>query len=548
MSQRNTYTRSSSTRGRTPQKATPKRTSAPRHNQRKGGSGNIGWVLLIIVIVVALVLGMPYIKDFLNNTVSSGDANAINFKDMTQEEAYAIVSQAANDTLDKISVTFTYNDKSWEFGEEELQATVDIQTILNKAYESDRNGFAIKQYQSGEDLASLEQLVSSSVIIDKEKLVIALGAVQSEIDNPVIEPTISFDPSNYNYFDPESNSRDMFVITEGQIGYEMDYDDALQKLNDALEVGWTANIPITVIEAHPTITAAELEGCTTLIFHSSSQISSTNKQNANRTHNIAKAIGYYKGLVLMPGEYISYNETLGERTIRNGWLEAPTINQEKELEDALGGGICQSATTIFNAAFRGGANILEHVPHSWPAYYQDFGYGMDAMVNWGTDDLIFRNDTEYPMFFNTYFWYDKYGVAGYIDVDVYTMPEKDENGNVLHLRPEPNIIERTAPEAPLYYEDTENKYADKTWTVDTTLNKLIYVKRSPRELVKVSVDKVWYKDCVETSLGVFDGGVEVKREYSHTYTYNSVQAIIYTKPIPVVTPTPEPTPDGGASG
>jgi vancomycin resistance protein YoaR len=251
----------------------------------------------------------------------------------------------------------------------------------------------------------------------------------------------------------------------------------------------------------------------------------------------------------MPGEIVSYNETLGERTIKNGWLEAPTINQEKELEDALGGGICQAATTIFNAAYMAGATIIDHGPHSWPAYYNDFGYGMDAMVNWSSnDDLIFKNETNYPMFFDTYFWYDKYGVAGYIDVDVYTMPQKDENGNILHIRPEYTILERTAPEAPTYIEDTENKYADKTWTIDTTLNKMIYVKVEPREFIKISVDRVWYMDCVETSPGVFEGGVEVKREYTHTYSYASVNSVIYTKPIPAATPTPEPTPSGGASG
>ncbi|MCK5128553.1 MAG: VanW family protein [Clostridiales bacterium] len=536
MAQRNTYTR---TRGRSQKSPPPSRNSSPQYGHRRGGGGNIGWVLLLIVVVAAGVMGVLYLKDLNPDGASAQNTTQ---SSMTQEEALTVVENAAKDVLSKVSVTFNYGEKSWNFGSDELQATIDTQTVLAEASQSDA---VLQNYQSQQDIQPLSLMLSKAITVDRQALVDALSEVQKEVDNPVVEPIINFDPSEYSYFNPDHNYRDMFTFTEGQIGYEMDYDNALQQLSDALAVGWTADIALSVIEAHPTITATELEESTTLIFHASGQISSKNKKNANRTHNIGKAIGFYKGLVLMPGEMISYNETLNERTIRSGWLEAPTINQEKELEDALGGGICQAATTIFNAAYMADANVTNHGPHSWPAYYRDFGYGMDAMVNWPTSDLIFKNDTDYPMYFNTYFWYDKYGVAGYIDVDVYSMPQKDDAGNILHIRPESNIVERKPPPAPNYIEDTENKYAAKTWKVDTTLNKLIYVKVEPREYIKVSVDKVWYKDCIETDPGVFDSGVEVKRAYSHTYEYGAVQSVIYTKPIPevVATPTPEPTPE-----
>ena len=114
-------------------------------------------------------------------------------------------------------------------------------------------------------------------------------------------------------------------------------------------------------------------------------------------------------MVIMPGEMVSYNEVLGERTVRNGWQEANTITAEKTLEKALGGGICQIATTLYNATFMANLKIIDRGPHSWPGYREDFGYGMDAMVNWGTDEFIFQNVSDYPVFINTYYDKDAYG-------------------------------------------------------------------------------------------------------------------------------------------
>jgi hypothetical protein len=300
----------------------------------------------------------------------------------------------------------------------------------------------------------------------------------------------------------------------------------------------------------PSFTEQELQECTTLIYHSSSQISSTNSKDANRNHNIAKAIKFYKGLVVMPGDFISYNELLGERTQKAGWLEANTIAQDKSYKKALGGGICQAATTIFNAAFRAGATITESHPHSFRAY-KSFGLAMDAMINWASgDDMAFKNDTKYPIFFNTYFWYSpRSGLPKYVDVDVYTMPQKDEQGNILHIMPDSQEIENQPPaQPPEYIEDTENQFADKKWSYDAKLNKEIYKHVKTSNLFKYNVDKVWYKDCVEQKMGVWTGGTEVKREHSHTYTYKSVRGKIYTRSVAPAAPQQPATATGGASG
>jgi vancomycin resistance protein YoaR len=556
MTQRRANSRSAGARSRSNYNKPTVKNNAPSRNKRSGGGGaKIGWVLLALIVIVGVFIAMNKYKEITKDTIADGVVvDGINLSGMTPDEAYAVVQNASQDILNKMSITLRYGEKSWHFGAQELQAVVDTQKVIDEAYQAGREGNVLERYKTQQDIKSLGKILNTSIKVNRQVLFDALANLQNEIDNPMIEASVTFDPSNYSFFADQDTpdideSRSMFTITEGKVGYVMDYEKAVADLEAALANGYTADITITAKEARPKLTRAELEESTQLLFHSSSKISSGNKKNVNRNSNIKKAIGFYKGLVVQPGEIISYNEMLGERTEAAGWLEAPTITQEKTLEDALGGGICQASTTIFNAAFMAGTKIIDRGPHSWPAYYQDFGMGMDAMVNYGTDDFIFQNTSDYPLYFNTYLWTDSYGTPGYIDVDVYGMPEKDEQGNVLHIRAESIIEENTPPSDPIYKEDVNNEFVNETWKPDTTLNKMTFVYRHPRNLIKVRVYRVWYKDCVQTGLGQWEGGTEVKREESHLDLYKSVQAIIYTKPMPVVpAPTPEPAPPGGASG
>lgn len=550
MTQRKTYSRSANTRSRSTAKSSQRKHTSVKKPQNRGG-GNIGWLILALIVVAGGIFAFSYIKNIFSDNILEGVmVDGINISGMIKNEAYDIVQKAVQEKLDKISVTFRYEEKSWHFNAEDLQAVINIDDVIDKAYDAGRDGSLIERYKSQQDIKSLGLILKSVISVNEQILIQALSDVKNEIDNPMIEASITFDPSNYDYFEDIRNpevdmSRDMFTITPGKVGYVMDYDKATRELNAALADGWTADIEITAGEAYPKYTVEELQKSTALIFHSSSKISTKNRNIINRNSNIEKAIGFFKGLVVQPGEVISYNDLLGQRLRKDGWLEAPTITQDKILVDALGGGICQASTTIFNAAYMAGTTIIDRGPHSWPAYYQDFGYGMDAMVNWGTDDLIFRNDSDYPLFFNTYFWIDpNSGLPGWIDVDVYGMPQPDG----MHIKPEWTIESREDPGEPQYIEDIENKYIDEDWKIDTELNKMVYEFRKPRETIKVLVYRVWYKDCVETSPGVWEGGAEVKREEPHFDTYTGVTGIYYTKPIPVVTPIPEPTPEGGASG
>lgn len=111
-----------------------------------------------------------------------------------------------------------------------------------------------------------------------------------------------------------------------------------------------------------------------------------------RNVNIGRAAELVNGTVLEPGETFSLNDTVGERTVANGFTEGYVISDGILITD-LGGGVSQMATTTFNAMFFAGLEDVEHKPHSF--YIDRYPIGREATVAWGAVDLQFRNDTPY---------------------------------------------------------------------------------------------------------------------------------------------------------
>ncbi|MBW3588899.1 MAG: VanW family protein [Actinobacteria bacterium] len=115
-------------------------------------------------------------------------------------------------------------------------------------------------------------------------------------------------------------------------------------------------------------------------------------RNAPRVKNIDLMADAIDGTLIVPGETFSLNGTTGPRTPDRGYQEAQII-VDGELVPGIGGGVCQVATTLFNAASRAGLDIRERSNHS--LYISKYPLGLDATVNYGYQDLKFRNDTPY---------------------------------------------------------------------------------------------------------------------------------------------------------
>lgn len=115
--------------------------------------------------------------------------------------------------------------------------------------------------------------------------------------------------------------------------------------------------------------------------------------DVGRTHNIRQSSDAISKVIVGNGDYFSFNTMVGPRTKETGYQEAlEIVNGEFVL--GIGGGICQTSSTLFNAVDQLSVEYVE-----WHHHSRDIGYvpkGRDATVSYGTLDFRFHNTTGFP--------------------------------------------------------------------------------------------------------------------------------------------------------
>ncbi|MDP5182590.1 VanW family protein [Blastococcus sp. BMG 814] len=124
----------------------------------------------------------------------------------------------------------------------------------------------------------------------------------------------------------------------------------------------------------------------------------TNIGNPASGTNIRVVAEEVDGAIIMPGETFSLNGFTGPRGLAQGYVEAGVINNG-EFTTAVGGGISQFATTMFNAVFFAGLEDVFHKPHSY--YISRYPAGREATVYYDSIDLTWRNDGDTGVYVDT---------------------------------------------------------------------------------------------------------------------------------------------------
>jgi len=171
----------------------------------------------------------------------------------------------------------------------------------------------------------------------------------------------------------------------------------------------TAKLVVRVAEPERTTEMAKTMGITGVV----SSYTTTYGGTPGRLNNVQVVAKLIDGALIKPGGTFSFNGTTGERTAAKGFQEAPVIING-ELQNGLGGGICQVSTTVFNAAFDGGLPINARTNHA--LYIDHYPLGRDATVNYPDLDLRFSNDTDHWLLLRTFVG------AGSLTVNLYGTP------------------------------------------------------------------------------------------------------------------------------
>ncbi len=120
--------------------------------------------------------------------------------------------------------------------------------------------------------------------------------------------------------------------------------------------------------------------------------------DADRLHNMQRAIDHLHGVVIEPGEILSFWHHVPRPSLGNGYRAGPML-VDGRLRSDIGGGLCQVSTTLFGALLRAGCTLLEHSNHSIDVHGEDrfFVLGQDAAVAYGFKNLLARNDHAVPL-------------------------------------------------------------------------------------------------------------------------------------------------------
>lgn len=184
-----------------------------------------------------------------------------------------------------------------------------------------------------------------------------------------------------------TGSENVFKITNEIIGKNLNKPALINTLCTHYLNNKPLDFALPIIETIPEITKQTIKAYTNLRSDFSTNISSS---SPDRKHNIKNALLTLNKLEIMPNQTFSFNNVIGRRTAENGYRNAKIIVNNEYVE-GIGGGVCQVSSTLYNCALLAGLDILEANKHSKQVAYVKQGF--DAMVNFGSSDLKFTNNT-----------------------------------------------------------------------------------------------------------------------------------------------------------
>lgn len=269
-----------------------------------------------------------------------------------------------------------------------------------------------------------------SVLYCFPRLKEVVGEFVSRVNKDAKDAEIVFRPYN----------SPMFTIRREAEGYSVNEERLYYDIYAGLRRTDNIVVDVAAIKKAPSVTAEELCEYTHKRASFSTGYSASGE---NRKHNIRLALSKINGKRIENGDEFSFNAVVGKRTTERGFQEAKII-VGGDYADGVGGGVCQASTTVYNCALLAGMTVTSVAPHSLPPSYVQ--PSLDAMVNSGSSDLKFKNDTGGPVFIKAY------GTDSTAIVEIYGKKPDCTYGL------ESKIVSRGEVPADRVVEDYENKY------------------------------------------------------------------------------------------
>lgn len=345
------------------------------------------------------------------NVIKSGvSALGIDFSGMSEEEAVAAIEAQSTQWDTQFRLHMVWDSSEFEYKPSELGAAVDAAATLEAVLSGQTVTKPIYTYSS-------------------EGATTIIQSLADRLKTDAVDANIS------------SFQDGVFTYTEEKEGTQLDTGVTRTLIKNALTSVKKSNLsftlPVKIIE--PDITVAELEDTITVIGEYQTDFYTG---QVGRSQNIANASARLDGHVVEPGEEFSYNEGIGPMTRDAGYTDAYVISGGIYVL-GVGGGVCQVATTLYNAVLLAELEVTDRSCHAYPSDYVPLG--MDATVYDPSVDFKFVNNTDFPVYI------ESWCVDGTIGVTLYGKEIHDSTRTVSFSY---EIVETYDEPEPVYKEDS----------------------------------------------------------------------------------------------
>ncbi len=436
-------------------------------------------IVKVGVCVLLLLTAITFVVFFLIS--SSGKINngvrieGVSFSGYTKKGAADKLNQIYSDKLKNSKIILTCEEQVWEIPYKEIDAKFDIRTAVEHAFSIGKGRNIFKNLYDTISAAVKGRDIQVGILYDKQSLKRRLQEISKHINKPGKDATIVVDKGDKPRIIPE------------QPGTKLDIDRSIQLIEDSLTSSGTEPVQLSVQAHIPRFTAESLKDINGLIASAST---SFNSGEGNRSSNIRNALKAINGTILFPEEVFSLNNVLGPRNEQNGYRSAPVI-LNNQLVPGIGGGVCQVATTMYNAVLQACVEVVERQHHTFPPVY--IPPGQDATIAGNNIDFKFRNSSGFPMFISAQ------APGGKIQIKIFS--RKISPNRVVKI--ESQIIE------------VEDPGPDKIIQDDSLEEGVSETERSSKKGYKVAV----YRN-------IYEGDRLVKRELVSNDHYRPIRGIV----------------------
>lgn len=342
-------------------------------------------VILLVVLIASGLGGYFYLDDYLNHdTFYQGVfVEGVDMGAYTFEEGIDKINKLKTiENENKKTIIYIDGEENIEFnyGLEAIGYSYNFQETMQAAFNYGKTGNLISRYLQVEKLKTQPVSFKLTPVFLEDKAKIILENMAKEIYTEKKDAIFDF-------------NKGLIKIEDHQVGKEV----LVEKTLESMRVGFPdiEKVELEIKYDVPEKTSERFKKINGVIGEFGTNFMTSEE---GRVYNIELSTNAFEGLILMPGEIVSYNDITGPKQAKYGYKEAPVI-LNGELTPGMGGGVCQTSTTLYNALLLADLEIIERHPHSIPASY--VRKGTDGAVASPSLDLKFKNNFDYPIYIDT---------------------------------------------------------------------------------------------------------------------------------------------------